>query len=55
VKLDVTLNHEVADAARICGDVTLVINNAGLHGRLIFLTRRLLKLPARNSKLISSE
>jgi NAD(P)-dependent dehydrogenase (short-subunit alcohol dehydrogenase family) len=30
VKLDVTSDHEVADAARICGDVTLVVNNAGI-------------------------
>jgi len=30
VKLDVTSDREVADAARICGDVTLVVNNAGI-------------------------
>jgi NAD(P)-dependent dehydrogenase (short-subunit alcohol dehydrogenase family) len=30
VKLDVTADHEVADAAGICGDVTLVVNNAGI-------------------------
>jgi NAD(P)-dependent dehydrogenase (short-subunit alcohol dehydrogenase family) len=30
VKLDVTSDHEVADAAGICGDVTLVVNNAGI-------------------------
>jgi NAD(P)-dependent dehydrogenase (short-subunit alcohol dehydrogenase family) len=30
VKLDVTSDHEVAKAAGICGDVTLVVNNAGI-------------------------
>jgi NAD(P)-dependent dehydrogenase (short-subunit alcohol dehydrogenase family) len=30
VKLDVTSDNDVADAARICNDVTLVINNAGI-------------------------
>jgi NAD(P)-dependent dehydrogenase (short-subunit alcohol dehydrogenase family) len=30
VKLDVTSDDDVADAARICNDVTLVINNAGI-------------------------
>jgi NAD(P)-dependent dehydrogenase (short-subunit alcohol dehydrogenase family) len=30
VKLDVTSDEDVADAARICADVTLVVNNAGI-------------------------
>jgi NAD(P)-dependent dehydrogenase (short-subunit alcohol dehydrogenase family) len=30
VKLDVTSDQDVAAAARICGDVTLVVNNAGI-------------------------
>lgn len=30
VKLDVTSDSDVAAAARICGDVTLVVNNAGI-------------------------
>jgi len=30
IKLDVTSDNDVADAARICNDVTLVINNAGI-------------------------
>jgi len=30
VKLDVTSDHDVAAAARICSDVTLVVNNAGI-------------------------
>jgi NAD(P)-dependent dehydrogenase (short-subunit alcohol dehydrogenase family) len=30
VKLDVTSDHDVAEAAQICGDVTLVVNNAGI-------------------------
>jgi NAD(P)-dependent dehydrogenase (short-subunit alcohol dehydrogenase family) len=30
VKLDVTLDTDVAAAARLCSDVTLVINNAGI-------------------------
>jgi NAD(P)-dependent dehydrogenase (short-subunit alcohol dehydrogenase family) len=30
VQLDVTSDHEVIEAARICDDVTLVINNAGI-------------------------
>jgi NAD(P)-dependent dehydrogenase (short-subunit alcohol dehydrogenase family) len=30
IKLDVTSDSEVAEAARICNDVTLVINNAGI-------------------------
>src|ERR1700722_8730070 len=30
VKLDVTSDEDVANAARVCGDVTLVINNAGI-------------------------
>src|ERR1700730_5135995 len=30
VKLDVTSDQDVAAAARICSDVTLVINNAGI-------------------------
>ena len=30
VKLDVTSDNDVADAARICNDATLVINNAGI-------------------------
>src|ERR1700761_1097589 len=30
VKLDVTSDNEVAAAARICSDVTLVVNNAGI-------------------------
>jgi NAD(P)-dependent dehydrogenase (short-subunit alcohol dehydrogenase family) len=30
VKLDVTSDNDAAAAARICGDVTLVINNAGI-------------------------
>src|SRR5271154_2993501 len=30
VKLDVTSDHDVAAAARMCGDVTLVVNNAGI-------------------------
>jgi NAD(P)-dependent dehydrogenase (short-subunit alcohol dehydrogenase family) len=30
VKLDVTSDQDVADAARICADVTLVVNNAGI-------------------------
>src|SRR5580658_6346349 len=30
VKLDVTSDNDVAAAARICSDVTLVINNAGI-------------------------
>jgi NAD(P)-dependent dehydrogenase (short-subunit alcohol dehydrogenase family) len=30
VKLDVTSHQDVAAAARICGDVTLVVNNAGI-------------------------
>ena len=33
VKLDVTSDQDVAGAARICTDVTLVINNAGIAGR----------------------
>lgn len=33
VKLDVTKPEDAAEAARLCGDVTLVINNAGI-GRL---------------------
>jgi len=30
VKLDVTSDQDVAAAARICSDVTLVVNNAGI-------------------------
>lgn len=30
IKLDVTSDQDVADAARICADVTLVVNNAGI-------------------------
>lgn len=30
IKLDVTSDNDVADAARICNDVTLVVNNAGI-------------------------
>jgi NAD(P)-dependent dehydrogenase (short-subunit alcohol dehydrogenase family) len=30
VKLDVTSDKDVADAARICADVTVVVNNAGI-------------------------
>ena len=30
VKLDVVSDEDVAAAARICGDVTLVVNNAGI-------------------------
>jgi NAD(P)-dependent dehydrogenase (short-subunit alcohol dehydrogenase family) len=30
LKLDVTSDNDVADAARICNDVTLVVNNAGI-------------------------
>ena len=30
VKLDVTSDKDVAAAARICSDVTLVVNNAGI-------------------------
>jgi NAD(P)-dependent dehydrogenase (short-subunit alcohol dehydrogenase family) len=30
IKLDVTSDSDVAEAARICNDVTLVINNAGI-------------------------
>jgi len=30
VKLDVTSDRDVAEAARICSDVTLVVNNAGI-------------------------
>jgi NAD(P)-dependent dehydrogenase (short-subunit alcohol dehydrogenase family) len=30
VKLDITSDQDVAAAARICGDVTLVVNNAGI-------------------------
>src|SRR5579862_8495018 len=30
VKLDVTSDQDVATAARICADVTLVVNNAGI-------------------------
>jgi NAD(P)-dependent dehydrogenase (short-subunit alcohol dehydrogenase family) len=30
VKLDVTSDQDVADAARICADVTLVVNDAGI-------------------------
>ena len=30
IKLDVTSDNDVADAARICNDATLVINNAGI-------------------------
>jgi NAD(P)-dependent dehydrogenase (short-subunit alcohol dehydrogenase family) len=30
IKLDVTSDNDVADAARICSDVTLVVNNAGI-------------------------
>jgi NAD(P)-dependent dehydrogenase (short-subunit alcohol dehydrogenase family) len=30
VRLDVTSDEDVANAARVCGDVTLVINNAGI-------------------------
>src|SRR5258707_5798539 len=33
VKLDVTRDQDVGAAARICTDVTLVINNAGIGGR----------------------
>lgn len=38
VALDVTDEASVAAAAQVCGDATVVINNAGLHGRdrLIF-------------------
>jgi NAD(P)-dependent dehydrogenase (short-subunit alcohol dehydrogenase family) len=30
IKLDVTSDDDVADAARICNDVTVVVNNAGI-------------------------
>jgi NAD(P)-dependent dehydrogenase (short-subunit alcohol dehydrogenase family) len=30
VKLDVTSDDDVANATRVCGDVTLVVNNAGI-------------------------
>jgi NAD(P)-dependent dehydrogenase (short-subunit alcohol dehydrogenase family) len=54
VKLDVTSDRDVAEAARICSDVTLVVNNAGLHTRAVFLTLKRLKLRAVNSKPTSS-
>jgi len=42
IKLDVTSDQDVASAARICGDATLVINNAGIGrpGGLLGLRRR---------------
>lgn len=33
VQLDITDAASVAAAAALCGDVTIVVNNAGLHGR----------------------
>jgi NAD(P)-dependent dehydrogenase (short-subunit alcohol dehydrogenase family) len=37
VKMDVTSDEEVAAAARVAGDVTLLINNAGINHNTAFL------------------
>ena len=38
VKMDVTSDEEVAAAARVAGDVTLLINNAGVNHNTAFMT-----------------
>ena len=55
VRLDVTSADDIADAARICGDVSIVVNNAGILRKLrITGTRRRRRGPSRDGDELSS-